>query len=219
VVSVRQIHTVVGSSFSASEDLQCRTSEDGGGLSQWDLNLVLRVLRKTPYEPLARVDKLRLTRKCAFFLLLASARRVSDVHAIDPRRITYRTDHVKLMPNPRYLPKIRSTAEGEERSKPIIIQRLSSVTNDPEELTLCPARALQIYDEYAKKVCPDRQQFFLSLKSPTKTVQKQTVSAWVVALIRDALATATDYDCQLSRVNVHEIRGIATSLALQSLTH
>lgn len=164
---------------------------------RWDLPLVLRVLRKAPYEPLRSVDKLHLTRKCVFLLLLASARRVSDIHAIDPRRITHRKDDIVLVPNPRYLPKIIKTAEGDECFSPIIIKRLSSLTDDPEELALCPARALQVYDSYARRLCLARQQFFISLRSPTQTVKKQTVSAWVVALIRHAYTTATDDDCRL----------------------
>jgi hypothetical protein len=183
---------------------------------QWDLNLVLRVLRKTPYEPLSKASILHLTRKTAFLLLLASARRVGDVHAIDPKRITRRPREIILVPNPGYLPKIYDCAEGEKRFQPIIIRRLSNVTSSQLELTLCPARALEIYDSYARRVAPNRQQFFLSLKSPTQPVKKQTMSGWVAALIRDALATATDDDCRLAGARVHEIRAMATSMVHQS---
>jgi hypothetical protein len=183
---------------------------------QWDLNLVLRALRKAPYEPLSKASIQHLTRKTAFLLLLASARRVGDVHAIDPKRITKRPGEIRLVPHPGYLPKIYDCAEGQKRFQPIIIKRLSNITTSQLELTLCPARALEIYDSYARSVAPNRQQFFLSLKSSTQSVKKQTMSGWVAALIRDALATATDDDCRLAGARVHEIRAIAASMVHQA---
>ncbi len=150
---------------------------------KWDLNLVLRVLSRPPFHPVGRADPFCRSAKTAFLLLLASARRRGDIHAIDPKRVTFTSSSAILEPSPRYLPKIRSTAEGEARYAPIVIRALSSITRDPSELSLCPVISLRAYDEYATKKSPDREQFFVSLRSDGRPVSKTTISAWIVKLL------------------------------------
>jgi hypothetical protein len=131
---------------------------------RWDLALVLRVLRHRPYEPLETAQPVFLARKTVFLLLLASARRRSDVHAIDPSRITYTSSGVILEPFPGYLPKVAATAEGGARYLPIVIRKLSELTHDPDELLLCPVRALKLYDAYARIRLPNRKRFFVDTR-------------------------------------------------------
>ena len=181
---------------------------------KWDLALVLSMLSKPPYEPLQRASFKDLSAKTVFLLLLASSRRRGDIHAIDPKRVTITTaGHAILVPCPGYLPKIRSTAEGQSRYQPILIRSLSSLTTDEAELTLCPVRALRHYETVAKQRAPDRRQFFISTASP---VSKNTLSAWTVKVIRKAYASATEDDIRPYRTSTHEIRALAASLALQA---
>ena len=48
----------------------------------WDLFRVLASLRLSPYEPLSAASLLHLTFKAAFLILLATGRRVSEVHSL-----------------------------------------------------------------------------------------------------------------------------------------
>ena len=50
-------------------------------LPKWDLGCVLVSLCKEPYEPLHKTSLLNLTRKTVFLLALATASRVSEIHA------------------------------------------------------------------------------------------------------------------------------------------
>lgn len=96
------------------------------------------------------------------------------------------------------------------------VRSLSAVTRDPDELTLCPVRALKAYDKVASRRLPNRKQFFISTRADRRLVSKNTLSAWVVKLIRAAYANATSEECRLYSTSVHEIRAIASSLALQA---
>ncbi len=183
---------------------------------KWDLNLVLRVLSRPPFHPVEGADPFCLSAKTAFLLLLASARRRGDIHAIDPKRVTFTSSAAILEPSPRYLPKIRTTAEGEARYAPIVIRALTSITQDRTELSLCPVTALRAYDEYANKKSPNREQFFVSTRSKGRPVSKATLSAWIVKLLRRAYREATEQDARLASTSVHEIRALSTSLTVQS---
>ena len=108
-------------------------------------------------------------------LLLATARRRGDIHAIDPSRITYTATGAIVEPVPRYLPKIRSTAEGEARYAPMIVRSLTGITDDPAELLLCPVHALKIYDALARKRSPNRKRFFVSIRPEAHPVCKTLI--------------------------------------------
>ncbi len=122
---------------------------------KWDLNLVLRVLSRPPFHPVEEASPFCRSAKTAFLLLLASARRRGDIHAIDPKRVTFTSSAAILEPSPRYLPKIRAAAEGEARYAPIVIKALTTITQDPSELSLCPVLALRAYDAYATRKSPN----------------------------------------------------------------
>lgn len=185
-------------------------------LPKWDLALVLRVLSRAPYEPLPSIDFKNLSAKTVFLLLMATARRKGDVHAIDPRRITYVGPNAILHTLPGYIPKVRANAEGEARYTPMVVRGLSAFASDAADLTLCPVRALKAYDGRAKRMVSDRPQFFVSNKGDRSPVTKNTISAWVVKLIRSAYSAATEEDCRLHSTSVHEVRAIASSLAFQA---
>jgi hypothetical protein len=185
-------------------------------LPKWDLALVLRVLSKPPYEPIGSIDFKNLSAKTVFLLLLATSRRRGDIHAIDPKRVIFKSNYAILEPLPGYIPKVRANAEREARYQPMVVRSLTTITNDQAELTLCPVRALRAYEKVASERVPDRAQFFISTRADKRLVKKNTISAWVVKLIRSAYSSATSEDCRLAQASVHEVRAIATSLAYQA---
>ncbi len=187
-------------------------------LPKWDLALVLRVLTQQPYEPLRSIEFKNLSAKTVFLLLLATSRRRGDIHAIDPKRVTFSDNKNKVIlePLPGYIPKVRANAEREARYQPIVVRSLNSVTSDEAELSLCPVRALLAYEKVASQRVPNRSQFFISTRADKRLVTKNTISAWVVKLIRAAYTSASSEDCRLSSTSVHEVRAIAASLAYQA---
>lgn len=183
---------------------------------KWDLNLILRTLSRPPYHPYDMENPIFLSSKTVFLLLLASARRRGDIHAIDPKRITYTRTGVILEPSPNYLPKVRSTAEGELRYTPIVIRSLNQMTDDRDELALCPVQAIKTYDAYARRRAPNRRQFFISTRTDGNPVVKNTLSSWVVKLLRRSYENAGPEDTALAATSTHEVRALAASLALQA---
>ena len=63
-----------------------------GKLPPWDLCLVLRMLTKSPYEPLGTADLKFVTHKTAFLVALASAKRRSELHAITKSSVRFSRD-------------------------------------------------------------------------------------------------------------------------------
>jgi len=190
-------------------------------MPKWNLAFVLHCLSQPPYEPLNDIDFKALTYKTVFLLLLAAARRRGDIHAIDARRVTFcpsreRPTHVIMEPNVGYLPKVLANAEGQSRYSPIVVRAITNWTSDQEDIALCPVRALRTYDDAAAARFPHRRRFFVSLKRSVEAVSKNTISAWMTKLIRQAHAIGTREQCQLYRAHTHEIRAIASSLALQA---
>ena len=185
---------------------------------RWDLNLLLRFLKRPEYH----ADKiseypLYFSSKVAFLLLLASARRCGDIHAIDPRRVTITRSAVILTPFPGYLPKASTVAEGQVRYEPIVIRDLSAVTVDPDELLLCPVLAFKAYHAWAGRRVPNRSRFFISTRQNANPIVKATMSSWVKKLIRRAYENASPEDAALMKAeSVHELRALATSLAVQA---
>ena len=74
----------------------------------WDLAAVLDALSHPPFEPLDQVDLKVLSLKTALLLALASAKRVSDIHAfsVHPDCLQFATGdaRVVLRPNPAFIP-------------------------------------------------------------------------------------------------------------------
>ena len=187
---------------------------------KWDLSLVLRYLRSRPEFHPRNIGGCHLyfAQKTVFLALLAAGRRCQDIHALDPRRISISTNAVIIPPFPAYLPKVRSTAEGQERYEPIAFKKLSTFTSDKEDLLLCPAQTLLYYDKWARKRAPKRHRFFVSNRHDAKPVVLNTMSSWVKKVIRAAYSHAEgDTDAlAMAQARPHEVRAVAASLALQS---
>ncbi len=75
----------------------------------WDLSTILDALSQPPFEPLDCVDLKMLSLKTALLLVLASGKRVSDIHAFSvyPECLQFAigNSQVVLQPNPVFVPK------------------------------------------------------------------------------------------------------------------
>ncbi|CAJ0967240.1 unnamed protein product [Ranitomeya imitator] len=77
----------------------------------WDLNLVLDVLKVSPFEPLREIPLSVLSWKVAFLVAITSIRRVSELAALScrPPFLVIHQDKVVFRPPPSFLPKVVST--------------------------------------------------------------------------------------------------------------
>ncbi len=107
---------------------------------QWDLNLVLSSLSCAPFELLTDAAIKWLSLKLAFLLATATARRVSELHAlsVSPQCLRWGPEckQATLWPNPAFLPNVLSQ---QYVNRPIII----SAFTDDHRSVLCPVRALR----------------------------------------------------------------------------
>lgn len=76
-------------------------------LPNWDLPSVLWALTKHPFEPIESIDLKFLTWKTVFLVALASAARVSEIHALSIKESNYREESagIRLLPNWQFLAK------------------------------------------------------------------------------------------------------------------
>lgn len=180
----------------------------------WDLSLVLISLRRAPFEPLEKASLRTLTLKTVFLLALASAKRVSEIHALshvvshshDWSRATFSfvTDFVAKTQVPG-----RSS-----RLKSFQIPALTSILGGTDlDATLCPVRALRLYLQRTKSFRPKRDRLFVSTNSKTpKSIAKNTISFWIRKVVRLAYEAASEDDRVLCKIKAHEVRALATSL-------
>ena len=141
----------------------------------WDLSLVLLSLKRKPYEPLSKCPRNLLSIKTAFLLALASAKRVGELHAV-----SYRFSHtsgwakVTLTTVPSFVAKTLDPGVREV----ITIPSLSSIlTQDDEDASLCPVRALREYSKRTEHLRPKCERLFVS--NSDKTVSKNSISRWI----------------------------------------
>lgn len=187
-------------------------------LPQWNLALVLDMLRRPPFEPLQEASMQFLSWKTAFLLTLASGKRRSEMVYIDYRRVTKSLDNLQysLLPVPGFVPKVRETAEGHEFFNPIVILSLKPYVSsaEVEELLLCPYRTLEIYLDRSKALRENRVQLFIpfDLVDRSKAMTANGFSSWIRSTIKMAYDHVDPEVASLHSARPHELRAISTSL-------
>ena len=63
---------------------------------QWDVFIVVQALKGPPFEPAITCDAAHWSYKTAFLLALATAKRLSELHANDYKAIRWEKDKVHL---------------------------------------------------------------------------------------------------------------------------
>ena len=185
---------------------------------KWNLLVVLRGLRQTPFEPLEDIDLKFLTYKTVLLVALASAARVSEIGALSmaPGHIKFKEDDssVKLFPFDGFLAKNQRSDEPPRHIKIKSLRRYAP-QDDPERL-LCPLRALKAYLKRTKQIRGDRKRLFIShVKNFSREITTQTIANYIkqtITLCYQLQAPAElETQCHAS---AHEVRAIATSTRL-----
>lgn len=182
----------------------------------WDLSAVLDPLPHPPFEPLDQIDFKVLSFKTALLLALASAKRVSDIHAfsVHPNCLQYGMGdtQVVLWPNLAF----------ENHTLVCLPLDMSAFypppfsSSEQEQLhALCPVHALHIYVDRTQGFCKTNQLFVSWAKPHTgKPIIKQWLSHWIVAAISMAYSSKGLH--APADLRAHSTRGMATSWALFS---
>ncbi|XP_059199216.1 uncharacterized protein LOC131979287 [Centropristis striata] len=177
----------------------------------WDLAVVLEGLRGPPFEPLEGADLKHVSLKAVLLLALASAKRVSDIHALSvhPSCTQFFPGDVRmtLRPNPVFVPKVVGSCS------PIDLVAFAASSGELRSHALCPVRAVRTYVDRTGGFRRS-DQLFVSWASPHrgKPITKQRLSHWVVEAI--ALAYAGQGLQPPVGLRAHSTRGVATSWAL-----
>ena len=181
----------------------------------WDLAVVLEALSSHPFEPLDNVDMKTLSLKVALLMALATAKRVSEIHALSVHpacmRFTAGNLGVTLRPNPAFVPKVVKPCSPVELSA---FQPPPYGSAEQQRLhMLCPVRALHTYVERTRSFRKG-DQLFVSWAKPHwgKPITKQRLSHWIVDAI--ALAYSSSGLQVPTGLRAHSTRGLATSWAL-----
>ena len=112
-------------------------------VSPWDLLLVLCFLRGSPFESLSPCSLRDLAQKVLFLVSLATAGRVGELQAVS-RDVSFSVSELYLS----YIPEFRAKTESSVNPLPrsFCVRSLTDfVGNLPDELLLCPVRALRMY--------------------------------------------------------------------------
>ena len=193
----------------------------------WDLSRVLSFLRGAPFETLSSCSLRDLSRKVLFMVVLATARRVGELQALSAVVFESGVD-IFLS----YLPEFRAKAESESCPLPhsLCVRSLSDFVGDlPEELLLCPVRALCVYPPRTYSLPSRPQTLFVSPRSPSRPLSQNTLSFFLRDVIVEAysssslslpstvpsssLSSSASSSRPRSSVRAHGVRGVAASWA------
>ncbi|KAJ8301586.1 LOW QUALITY PROTEIN: hypothetical protein KUTeg_020573 [Tegillarca granosa] len=174
-------------------------------LPNWDLPSVLLALCDFPFEPIYTCELKFLTWKTVFLLAVATASRVSELHAL-----SVNSDSLELLPNLKLLAKSQRLGKV---WNPLFIPQFDRFATDERDLLLCPCRSLKEYFKRTKSIRGQIENLFLTYqKGFCKAAAKTTLSRWIVSLIRYVYDKLPDLN--LGEVRAHDTRRLATSWAL-----
>ena len=148
---------------------------------KWSLDVVLDFLQSPDLADPTNLSIQDLTRKTVFLVAMASAYRVSEIHALSRDETTLRWNQdgsVSLATRDGFLAKNkRPTAAGQQ----ITLQPLN------EQPDLCPVHHLRVYVEVTSQT-EGSSHLFRSLRDPAARMSPQTISGWITTIIQGAYA-------------------------------
>ncbi|CAJ0926420.1 unnamed protein product [Ranitomeya imitator] len=155
----------------------------------WDLNLVLDVLKVSPFEPLREIPLSVLSWKVAFLVAITSIRRVSELAALScrPPFLVIHQDKVVFRPPPSFLPKVVSTFHLNED---IVLPSFCPAPTHPLERSLNKldlVRAVRIYLDRTSSF--RKTDSFFVIPDGTRRGQpasKATIARWIRTAILEA---------------------------------
>ncbi len=162
-------------------------------------------------------DLKHLTHKAVFLLLLATAKRVGEIHTL-----IFMISHsegwkeMTLYFDPFFIAKTQKLSDPSTKMSSISIPALApSVEEGLPDRSLCPVRAVRYYIDRTAPSRAGRKRLFLPVQTGRlKDLSKNTLSHWVQKVILEAYAEADEEDARLSlrKASVHELRALSTSL-------
>ena len=182
---------------------------------KWDLAFVLMHLCKTPFEPLSKASLLHLSMKTTFLITMATARRVSEVHAFsidkDHFRFSNLDGSLTLRTKIGFLAKNQLPSRAPDS---INIPKLSNFchTIDSFNMKLCPIRAVKIYLKRTKSIRKGRDRLFIPTRGD-HDLHKSTISKLVKFTIKNAYNSISSSQSRLLKIKPHELRALSTSWA------
>ena len=177
---------------------------------EWDLQLVLDSLKKPPYEPLDKASILDVSKKTAFLLALASAKRVGEIHAFSSEiKHAEKWTAITISTLPFFVAKNQDPSKDDPRFGPFSVPALPRDSKGNRPL-LCPVRAVKIYLKRTKKARSRCQRLFLNPRIPDKPVAKNTISSWIRDVIRQAHINVNIKPPD--KIRAHSLRGFGPSI-------
>ena len=187
----------------------------------WDLSRVLSFLRGPPFEPVSSCSFWELTLKVLFLLALATARRVGELHAVSSVVSSSGGDLFLS-----FLPEFRAKSESEARPLPrsFWVRSLANFVGAlPDELLLCPVRALRAYLDRTTFLPSRPRILFVSPRAPSRSLSKNALSFFLRSVIADSYSSSglslpvvslsSLFSRPRSSVRAHGVRGVAVSWA------
>ena len=181
----------------------------------WDL---LVVLCGPPFKPLASASLRSLTQKVLFIVSLATALRVGELQAVS-REVSFSGSDAYLS----YLPEFRAKTVSAVNPLPrsFCVRSLEDFVGDlPDELLLCPVRALRLYLARTSSISPHPRSLFVSPRSPSPSLSKNALSFFLRDVISRAYSSsssappsASGSSSAPSSSRAHSVRGVAASWA------
>ena len=173
----------------------------------WDVALVLQSLTGAPYEPLRTCDERTL-----FLLVLASAKRIGELHAL-----SFRVSHsrnwgeVSFSFVPGFVAKTQDPSSLAPRFEGFTVPALPNARNNRNGRLLCPVRAVRHYLESTAAHRPRCERLFVTTGRSKKEISKTTVSFWLRKTISRAYELS-GMEQPVPAPRARETRGIAPSL-------
>ena len=183
----------------------------------WDLLVVLQFLCGPPFEPLATASMRSLTQKVLFLVSLGTARRVGELQAVS-REVSFSGSNAFLS----YLMEFRAKTESAVNPLPrsFCVRSLNDFVGDhPDELLLCPVRALRSYLSRTSSLMPRPRTLFVSPRSPSSSFSKNALSFFLRDVISRAYSSSSassagpSSSSTPSSSRAHSVRGVAASWA------
>ncbi|XP_067650901.1 uncharacterized protein [Haliotis asinina] len=181
---------------------------------EWDLAVVLDHLKSDFYEPLEEAPLLRVTVKTTFLVAMASAARISELHALQADLLRFEaTDggSASLGLAPDFVCK---NQQADELGRTFHIPSLGPLVDPTEEgaLSLCPVRALRVYTDRTRSLRQGRRRLFLPHSQRSKReIDRRALGVYLRSAIIEAYK---GQDRPLpTRTNPHEIRAVSATMA------
>ena len=189
---------------------------------RWDLQFVLLSLTKEPYEPMLEASLNYVTQKTVFLLTLASAKRVSEVHAFSSE-VLFSPDFSQATLDfiPGFMSKTHRADNPSTALDPVIIPALApTLSPDLPDVTLCPVRALRLYLRLTShKRLKRHSRLFVAYKEGHQgDIRKTTLAGWSKAVIQSAYMQASVDHAKMANIpklEQRELRAFGATLAYE----